>query len=143
MATIRVIPYGSQPYEAVLELRDEILRKPLGRRLTEHDTAGDRDDYIIAASEGDAIVGCVLLRPAEDGAVLLRAMAVHSDFQGRGLGREILAFAERLARDAGFRRVDTNARVTARGFYEKAGFAADGDLFTADAVPHFKMWKVL
>ena len=50
--------------------------------------------------DGDAIVGVAAIEPY-DGAAVLRSVAVREDQRGRGLGHELVAAAEALARDEG------------------------------------------
>ena len=68
------------------------------------------------------------LRPGPS-AWRLRGMATLRDMQGRGGGRALVAEGIRVAVAAGATLMWCNARVTARGFYEKLGFVAVGDEF--------------
>jgi N-acetylglutamate synthase-like GNAT family acetyltransferase len=47
--------------------------------------------------EGEALVGCVFLRPETD-CLYIGKLAIARDAQGRGIGRELLAVAEETAR---------------------------------------------
>ena len=71
-------------------------------------------------------------------AVQLRAMAVHDDHQGRGLGAILIAAGAAHATAIGAEMLWANARDSALGFYERQGFEAVGDGFlTADTrIPH-------
>jgi acetoin utilization deacetylase AcuC-like enzyme/GNAT superfamily N-acetyltransferase len=60
-------------------------------------------------------------------------IAVHPDFQGRGLGRRLLTQAERLIRESGGQRiyVETSQRVqydSTRAFYDAAGYRLESVL---------------
>jgi GNAT superfamily N-acetyltransferase len=143
MTSFRRIMYGSDAYRAMLDLRREMLRLPLGLELMEADTAGEQDEHLVAAFEGERMIGCVVLRPLADGAVQLRQMAVRNDHQGRGVGSALVAFAETLARDEGFRRIVIHARTTATGFYEKAGYRVEGGQFLEIGIPHLRLEKEL
>ena len=59
------------------------------------------------------VVGILVLLP-DDGAMLLDNVAVHPDRHGRGYGRALIAFAERVARERGFKaiRLYTNEAMT-------------------------------
>jgi GNAT superfamily N-acetyltransferase len=71
-------------------------------------------------------------------AVQLRAMAVHDDHQGRGLGAILVDAGAAHAATIGAELVWANARDTALGFYTRQGFEVVGDGFlTADTrIPH-------
>jgi GNAT superfamily N-acetyltransferase len=74
----------------------------------------------------------------------LRGMATLPDMRGRGAGRALVARGVELARADDAALMWCNARVAARGFYEKLGFAAVGDEFQLPvAGPHYVMIKKL
>lgn len=62
-------------------------------------------------------------------AVQLRGMATDPDMAGRGVGTMLLAAGQEHVRSIGAERLWANARVTALGFYERAGFIAQGHEF--------------
>jgi predicted GNAT family N-acyltransferase len=67
-------------------------------------------------------------------------MATLPSQRGRGLGAELLASCLTHAREHGGRRVWCNARTPVLGFYERFGFAADGEEFDIpDLGPHVVM----
>jgi len=74
----------------------------------------------------------------------VRGMATEPHERGRGLGALVLAAVEAAAREGGARRLWCNARTPARGFYERAGFIAEGEEFEIAGIgPHFVMAKPL
>lgn len=139
----REIAVGTDLHRSEQELRDAVLRRPLGRSLSATDLARDKTGHHFVGVEDGAVVACVGLYP--DGAQLarLRQMAVDPARQGQGLGRGVLAFALDWARANGVTRIETHARCTARGFYDRAGFAAEGEEFPENGIPHIFMWKAL
>jgi len=70
-------------------------------------------------------------------------MAVHKSQQGKGVGGQLLHFAENVARHKGYRSMLMHARKTAVGFYEKLGYKVKGDEFEEVTIPHFLMEKTL
>jgi GNAT superfamily N-acetyltransferase len=74
--------------------------------------------------DGADIVGVLVLIPEAD-AMLLDNVAVRPEAQGRGLGRALIAFAEGLAREKGFKavRLYTNEVMTENiALYGRLGF---------------------
>jgi ribosomal protein S18 acetylase RimI-like enzyme len=140
---IMQIDYGSPKYEQMLKLRDEILRRPLGLIYTAEDLEPDKQDILIAAFDDGPIIGCCILRDEGDGTIRLRQMAVKNTQQGKGIGQQIMRFAETVARDKGFKKLTMHARDTAIGFYEKQGYKVVGKGFTEVTIPHHKMEKIL
>ncbi len=127
----------------MVHLRNEILRKPLGLVFTEEELEKEKDDILMGAFEDERLLGCCLLSPMDKMTVRLRQMAVPNNMQGKGVGRALMIFAENIARDLGYRKLCMHARTTARGFYEKLGYAVAGDEFMEVTIPHYIMEKAL
>jgi predicted GNAT family N-acyltransferase len=140
---IREIAFGSSLYNAMARFREDHLRRPLGLANSADDLAGEDRQVHIAAVEGDAILGTVILKPVSASLVKLRQMAVAPQTRGQGLGRDLMLFAEKIARQRGYREIEMHARVSAKGFYEKLGYRAVGDEFVEVTVPHVAMTKPL
>jgi len=135
------VNYGSPEYRSMCRLRDEALRKPIGLRLTEEETLRDKNDVLIVCMKNEEAIACCILTKIDSETVQLRQMAVAADFQGKGLGKEILLFAEKVAEANGYSTIRMHARKTAIGFYEKIGYGVIGDEFMEVGIPHFEMAK--
>jgi GNAT superfamily N-acetyltransferase len=82
----------------------------------------------VAVDDADRVQGFIVLR-AEPQAMLLDTVAVRPDAQGKGLGRALVAFCEKAARQAGLPRVRlyTNAKMTANlTLYPRMGYVPTG-----------------
>jgi predicted GNAT family N-acyltransferase len=133
-------------WRELVDFRRRILRTPLGLDFTPEQLAKEQADIHIAAYLEGELVGCVVLSPvdgAQGSVVQLRQMAVDPDRQGRGVGAQILGFAEKLAAERGRREIILHARETATPFYEKAGYVPTGEIFTEVTIPHRTMVKRL
>ncbi|XBS69769.1 GNAT family N-acetyltransferase [Acerihabitans sp. KWT182] len=87
---------------------------------------------ILLAPDCDSggLSGCVALSPAKSGEWGISMLAVSPQAQSAGLGRAIMAGAEKFARDAGARSVKIsviNVRVKLIAWYERLGFAKTGE----------------
>lgn len=127
----------------MINLRMEILRKPLGLSFTPETLEKEKEDILIGAFDDEKITACCILTKIDSTIIQLRQMAVHPKMERNGLGASILAFAENIARDAGFRILIMHARKTAVGFYEKQGYEIHGDEFLEVSIPHYEMRKKL
>ena len=125
------------------QLRNLILRQPLGLSFTEEELEKEKNDILIAAFDDDEILGCCMLCPLDNNTLRLRQMAVRDNLQGKGVGASIMTFAENLARDKGYSSMIMHARDTAIGFYEKFGYKVKGNEFIEVNVPHHVMEKPL
>lgn len=140
---LRMIDHGSPEYLQMVSLRNDILRKPLGLSLDQIDLVKEAEDILMGAFEDDKLLGCCLLTIMDLQTIRLRQMAVPNNMQGKGIGRALMAFAENIARDRGFRRLTMHARKTAIGFYQKLGYQVVGEEFSEVTIPHVIMEKSL
>ncbi|MEW6598817.1 MAG: GNAT family N-acetyltransferase [Pseudomonadota bacterium] len=151
---------------------DELLSQALGpqelaasRMIMGVDTRlVDDGTYLVAEIDGE-IAGCggwsrratlyggdhspgrdaALLNPAHDPA-RVRAMYTHPDFARRGVGRAILAEAERQARAEGFQATELAATLSGAPLYEACGYQAIEHFTDASGghpVPLIRMRKSL
>jgi GNAT superfamily N-acetyltransferase len=140
---LKLIDYGSPEYQQMVQLRNDILRKPLGLAFQNEELEKEVEDILIGAFEDDKMLGCCMLIETEPGTVRLRQMAVLKNLQGKGIGRALMQFAENIARDRGYRKITMHARKTATGFYEKLGYVVSGGEFIEVTLPHVVMEKRL
>lgn len=140
---IKQIDHGTKEYQQMVELRNEILRKPLGLSFQPDELDREKEDILIATFEEEKMLGCCLLTKVDNKTTRLRQMAVQNNLQGKGIGATMMNFAENVARDAGFKRIIMHARKTAVGFYEKLGYKVSGKEFVEITIPHVVMEKKL
>ena len=138
-----LIAYGSPEHAAALVLREEILRRPLGLQFTQEQLLAERGDFHLACFLADRLVGCLVLTPAANNAVRMRQVAVAADGQRQGIGTRLVKQAESVAVAQGYRRMTAHARVTALGFYDKLGYATEGEPFIEAGIPHVHIFKSL
>jgi ribosomal protein S18 acetylase RimI-like enzyme len=71
-------------------------------------------------------------------------MAVDSDYQHKGIGRELMVEFEQIARQKWVKLLWANCRTPAVGFYEKLGWTVVSEVFEIPtAGPHVKMIRRL
>ena len=70
-------------------------------------------------------------------------MAVDAAFRGRGHGAAVLAELHRQARRRGLGEVELHAQLSARGFYERAGYVAVGEEYEEAGIRHVTMRRRL
>lgn len=140
---LKIIDFGTPEYEQMVVLRQNVLRTPLGLTYTQQELDTEKDSIFIVSSENSKILGGCILKNEGEGKVRLRQMAVTEEFQRKGLGRNLMRFAENVARDMGYRTLIMHARNEAIGFYEKLGYVVTGEEFTEVTIPHRRMEKEL
>ncbi|MEI8073307.1 MAG: GNAT family N-acetyltransferase [Bacteroidota bacterium] len=140
---LQIIDHGSLQHRKMVDLRFQMLRKPLGLTFSKEDLEAEKNDILIGFFDEESLEGCCILTKEDEKTVRLRQMAVLSGLQGKGIGRVIMTFAENIARDRGFKRLNMHARKTAQGFYEKLGYHVEGPEFEEVTIPHVEMVKKL
>lgn len=130
----REYAHGSGDYRKALILRVSVLGLAHGiddflRDMVFSPAEEERNYYFLGAFEQDTLVATLNLIPQEDGSLLLRQFAVHNSCQGKGVGRQLVAFAHSFAREKGFRKIVLHSRLNAVGFYEKCGYRLTGRRF--------------
>ncbi|HEY4150309.1 MAG TPA: GNAT family N-acetyltransferase [Chitinophagaceae bacterium] len=140
---LKIIDYGSHEYQLMIQMRTDILRKPLGLTFDARELEREKDEILIGAFEDEKMLGCCMLVREDAKNCRLRQMAVLNNLQGKGIGRALMNFAENIARDLGYKKLIMHARKTATGFYEKLGYSVIGDEFLEVTIPHYIMEKKL
>jgi len=144
-----IVPEASRPgirqvaVDLILPLRHAVLRADLAPATACFPGDGSSDTIHLAALAGRQVVACAsyMVNPlAGESAYQLRGMATHPAWQGRGLGRQLLAHAELLLWDHPIRLRWCNARSSAIGFYAKLGWTVVSEEFDIPtAGPHRRM----
>jgi len=135
--------FDSSEYQASLSLREDILRIPLGKKLSHNDTCNDDQQLHFGMFNEANLVACVVIKPLDSSQVKLRQMAVSNDYQGQDIGRQLINKTEATLQQKGFKTIELNARKVALGFYNKLGYVIEGDYFLENGIEHIKMMKRL
>lgn len=142
---LEVIDYGSTQYEKMVELRYQILRKPLDLEFSKEDLERDKDDLLLIMrypNNGETVGCCILTRLTEH-TVQLRQMAIAYFGQKKGWGSMLLDFAESVAVKHHYGYIYLHAREVAVGFYKKNGYTIEGNRFVEVGIPHYEMLKCI
>jgi ribosomal protein S18 acetylase RimI-like enzyme len=129
------------PPEEVLPLRSLVLRDGKPYELCVFDGDGRPDTFHLGLiDEEDDLPKSVLTAfpQARDGFIglgyQLRGMATHPDFQGKGLGNQLVNFLIVYLRGQGVSYVWCNARKVAFRFYQNLGFEFISDDFEVPGI---------
>ncbi|NVK39491.1 MAG: GNAT family N-acetyltransferase [Gammaproteobacteria bacterium] len=141
--SIAFITVPSPEYKAACELRDGILRRPLGLHLSQADTKDDHNQWHLGGFINNTLVGCVSAAKTnlQTQDFQIRQMAISDAMQGYGLGKRLMQFMETHLQSHGCKRIHLAARVTAQGFYERLGYVAISGVFIHNTLPHITMEK--
>ncbi len=139
--SIMEIAYASKEYDDEINLRYEVLRKPLKLHFTAEQLAAEKDCFHLGYFKEHKLIACLLLLPKENGKIQMKQVAVDFAWQGKGIGAKLVAAAEMLASEKGFHLMFCHARDTAVPFYEKLNYKKVGDMFEEVTIPHWEMEK--
>ncbi len=95
--------------------------------------------HVLAETADGRIIGTGRLLP--EGRI--GRLAVERAWRGRGVGRALLETLVACAAQQGFATVELHAQTRAIGFYEAAGFRAEGPEFDDAGIPHRRMTRPL
>ena len=140
---IREIKYHTKEYSKELELRDEVLRKPLGRSLYDDNMEAEEHDFHIGAFLNNTLVGVMILTRLSPVVVIMRQVSVDEIWRTKNIGKEMVLYAEQYSKNKGYEMMVLNARKSAVGFYEKLGYEKVSEEFLEVNIPHYKMRKLL
>jgi predicted GNAT family N-acyltransferase len=136
MTTPIKISHSATELQKIIQLRYEVLRAPWGQSA---DTATDEQESLsvnayIENEEGD-IIASGRLQKNSDTEGQIRFMAVRTDYQGKGLGRDILKALEKEAMQQNLKVIELQARENAMKFYLAEGYEI--------VAPSFKLWDII
>ncbi|NCX95224.1 MAG: N-acetyltransferase [Chitinophagia bacterium] len=128
-------------YPQVWQLREEVLRAPIGLSLKDEDLSAEADNIFVIAIEQNRVVGCLLLHPLDNNTMKLRQMAVATDRQRQNIGNRLVTAAHGYIMAEQKQKCVLHARIPAVGFYEKLGYKAEGEVFEEVGIPHLFMQR--
>ena len=108
----------------------------------EQDAADSDAVHVVSRDDSGAVAATGRLLVRGSSAVIGR-MAADAAVRGRGHGAAVLEELHRQAVLRGVTMVELHAQVTARGFYERAGYAAVGEEYEEAGIRHVTMRRTL
>lgn len=139
------IDFGSSRYNELVELRYKVLLEPLGLKFLDSFRPEEANYLHIGCVEmlDDKLVGGLILAPVDNNTIRMMQVAVDTVYQGEGVGRELVKYAEKRAKEAGYTKIIMHAMLFVAGFYEKLGYRAEGDPFEEQGITFVNMVKDL
>jgi predicted GNAT family N-acyltransferase len=138
--TARVAAPGDWPEIIALRTRVFVEEQGVPPELEQDDRDATAVHVLSRGSSGRVVATGRLLLPA-DGSTTAAIGRMAADAAVRGLGHGAAVLAE-LHRQAGLRgmvAVELHAQVTARGFYERAGYVVVGEEYEEAGIAHVTM----
>jgi predicted GNAT family N-acyltransferase len=138
---VQRIDWNTDQYRACLELRDQVLRQPLGLSIWDDPWQQEQHDIHISATLDEDTIGVLLLRPLDSRQLQMKQVAVSEVVRGKQVGKKLVQLAEKIAQDEGYTTIILHARENAIPFYQKMNYSSIGEPFTEVGITHRKMIK--
>ena len=142
MIRIKEIAFNSSDYKKAVTIREEILRIPLGLSFSKEELE-EASDFHIAGFSDETMIGTLILSPQNDETIRMRQVAVCSDYQKNGIGKQLVEFSENFAVKKGYKKMILHSREDVIPFYTKLNYTVFGDRFELVTLAHFCMEKQL
>ncbi len=132
----------SMEIDGIIDLRYAVLRQPWDKpKVTVTD---DLELISINAyiEHNGEVIACGRLQDNGSGLGQIRYMAVHPDYQGKGLGKLIITQLEEEAKKINLVTIELQARENALDFYKNQGYSIKEKSFKLwDIIQHYLMEK--
>ena len=96
MIKVENIEYGSMNYKKTLDLRNKVMRIPLGHNIYDEDFSFEKNAIIVGAYEEEELIG-VGTMSYSDNTYKLEYLCVDTDIQSHGAGGKMLEWLEKNA----------------------------------------------
>lgn len=142
---MRRIEFGSALFMEWLEMRERLLRAPLGLSLASEDLEREEAHHHFGFFHLGKLAGGLIieLNAAESPLAKIRQVAVSEELQHRGIGTEVMRFAEDYVAREGGNLIYMHAREEVIPFYTRLGYEKMGARFIEVGLGHFRMEKRL
>ena len=132
---------ADMPEVAALRRRVFVVEQGVPAEI-EQDAADATAVHVLSRDDSGSVVatGRLLVHGRTAG---IGRMAADAGVRGRGHGAAVLAELHRQAVLRGVAEIELHAQVTARGFYERAGYVAVGEEYEEAGIAHVTMRRRL
>ena len=139
------VDFGSSRYDALVNLRYKVLLEPLGLKFLDHYRPNEASYLHIGCIDqlDDKLIGGLILAPVDNEEIRMMQVAVDEEYQHKGVGHEMVAYAEKRAKEAGYHKLVMHDMLSVVGFYESLGFKQEGDIFDEGGITFARMVKEL
>ena len=138
-----IIQHGRQQYDLAVDLRDRILRQPLGLNFSAEQLAAESTDIHLAGLIDNQVGACCVVHKQDDDWFKVRQVAVDNQLQRQGYGKQLMEFVHQHVGSLGGKHVFCHSRTIAEPFYQRLGYRSVGEYFEEVTIQHVRMEKDL
>ncbi|MCD8528513.1 MAG: GNAT family N-acetyltransferase [Chitinophagales bacterium] len=140
---IKQVKHKSKAYWQLVNLRSDVLRKPLGLVFSKEELEQEDNQWHYGIFENKHAIACMILVPQQDQKIKMRQVCTQTNRQGQGYGKMLLDYCENDALKMGFTYIYCHARLSALPFYQKENYQIKGTQFEEVGLPHYYLFKHL
>ncbi len=140
--SFQIVEFGSDAFFKMMDLREEVLYKPIGLSRSIDDLEKEKN-YINIAGFYDEILCATSSLVITGSEIKMQRVAIAEKYQGKGIGSAMLKFCEQYAKNHNIEYIYCHARSVAYAFYLKNGYSIVGEEFQEAGIPHSVMRKKL
>ena len=134
---MKILDFDYLPKEA-MGVRIEVFVKEQGF-MDDMDSTDNVATHFVAYENDTAVGTCRIFK--ENEAYILGRLAVVKEWRNHGIGRALLAAAEKTVFEKGGSSLRLHSQTQAESFYKKCGYSAVGDIEFEQGCPHIWMEK--
>jgi len=139
---MKIKHYNKLPEES-REIRIKVFVDEQGFR-EEFDTQDNNAIHFLAFAEDNTAIGtCRIFHADAEGEYYLGRLAVLREYRGSSVGRQLIDAAEKYVVSVGGHSIMLHSQLHAKGFYEKCGYIAFGEIEPEEGCLHIWMIKNL
>ncbi len=138
----KIVEHASKDWRTAVNLREEILRKPLGGKFSEQELEEEKNHTQIVGFIDNELIATAVLVPEYE-KLKMQRVVVSNENRNLQIGSKMMGFCEEVALKNGINVIYCHARDSAVNFYLKNGYKREGEYFDEDGIPHLKMVKFL
>lgn len=139
---VKQILYNSNDYWKILQIREMVLRIPLGLRFSLAEIQAESQELIFGIQENNQWIGSCQYQIFNEDAKM-RQVAILDTYKRKGHGKQLVLASMEILKQKGIQKIYCHARATAVPFYEHLGFQTVSEAFLEVHIPHFKMQKYI
>lgn len=140
---VKIINWNSEEYWQGIFLRNKLLKTSAGKEWIKELPVNEKQDiHMVALVEGK-VVGTLLLSKRSQTVAQIKQVAIDDRYQGFGIGKQLLEFAEKIADLMNFQTIFLTGRKQAWGFYDHFGYQSIGYAYSEGQVSLKKFEKKL
>ena len=137
----KIVSHGSNEWKKAVQLREDVLRKPLGSVFTTEELEEEKNHIQIVGFVDNKLIATAVLVP-EYPSLKMQRVVVTDQLRNLQLGSKMMGFCEDYATTESYKKIYCHARDSAVRFYLKNKYVGIGDYFDEDGIPHLKMEKI-